>query len=64
MTDYLIIFAISTLAASYATLTGGASFVVIPSLIFLGVPVHFAVASARLGFLGIMITGIYKFNQK
>jgi len=60
----LTIFAGGIVAGSYATLVGGGALLIIPLLIFLGFSPHSAVATNRLGALGGMMTGWYKFHQK
>jgi len=62
--DLAIIFLTSIVASTYGALVGGGSFLMVPTLIFLGIPPHTAIASNRAGFLGLFFPSIYKFHQK
>lgn len=61
---FVTVLVVSIVAGGYGTLVGGSSLLTIPILILLGVPPHTAVASNRLGVMGITTSGLYKLNQK
>lgn len=58
------VFAISILASSFGTLTGGTSLITIPVLMVLGLPPHVAIGTDRFGIIGLNISGWYKFQLK
>lgn len=60
----VIIFLASIVGGAYGTLVGGASLLMIPLLILLGIPAHVAVASNRFGMIGLVTAGLYKFQQQ
>ncbi|MAE42135.1 integrase [Candidatus Woesearchaeota archaeon] len=60
----IIIFVAGIIASSFGTLTGGASLLTIPLLIFLGLPASVAIGTNRAGLLGQTIAGWYEFDKK
>jgi len=58
-----LVFTIGIISGSYGTITGGASLVSIPTLIFLGLPAHIAIGTNRLGALGLNLAGWYTFHK-
>ena len=60
----LILSTASFIAGLYGTLVGGGALLTIPLLIILGLPVHNAIATNRLGMLGIVLAGFIKFREK
>ena len=51
-------------ASSFGTLIGGAGLLIIPFLIFLGLPVTSAIGTHKAGVLGLTIAGWYEFDKK
>lgn len=47
----------------FAVVSGGGGLLTIPGLIFLGIPGPVAVASTRLGMLGLSLSGAYRFRK-
>lgn len=62
--DHFVVFVIGTIAGSFGTLIGGGAFIVIPALIFLGLPPQVAIGTNKLGALGMFSGGWYAFNKK
>jgi uncharacterized membrane protein YfcA len=60
----IIIFFVAALASAYGTLIGGASLIIIPLLILLGLPPHAAIGTDRFGVMGIGWAGLFKFRRK
>ena len=58
-----VIFLVSIFAGMYGTLAGGPSLVTIATLIFFNISPLIAIASNRLGLVGLTISGWYKFHQ-
>jgi hypothetical protein len=61
---FILIFLVGLSVSSLTALTGGAGLVHIPFLIFLGIPPHIAIATNRLGAIGIMSGAWIKFHIK
>ncbi|MFC1809080.1 sulfite exporter TauE/SafE family protein [Candidatus Omnitrophota bacterium] len=61
---YLIVFIGGLGAGFIGVLVGGCSFFTIPLLIFVGLPPHIAIATNRLGLLGMIFTGGYKYHRQ
>src|SRR3989344_2170329 len=59
----LVIFLVSIFAGMYGTLAGGPSLVTIPTLIFFNISPLIAIATNRLGLVGLTISGWYKFHR-
>ncbi len=57
-----IVFLLGFVTSLYAVNVGGGGLIIIPTLIFLGFSPHEAVATGLLGYWGLNIVGIYKFN--
>ncbi|MBW1973211.1 MAG: hypothetical protein DRG20_05015 [Deltaproteobacteria bacterium] len=62
--NLIIIFFIGLISSIYGTLVGGGSLITIPTLIFVGLPLHIAIGTNRLGAIGANISGLYKFHKK
>lgn len=60
----LIAFATAFCAAFVGTNTGGGAFIVIPVLIFLGLPPHIAVASNRVSVVAAASAGMFRFHKE
>ena len=54
---------IGFLGSFYGVVSGGGGLIIIPGLIFVGVPAPSAVASSRVGILGLSITGAWRYRQ-
>ncbi len=61
---FLIVFCTGVVASSFGTLIGGGAFIVIPVLIFLGLPPHMAIGTNKIGAMGLFIGGWYAFNKQ
>jgi len=59
-----LIFIAGIIASSFGTLIGGAGLLIIPVLMFLGLPVTSAIGTHRAGVLGLTIAGWYEFDKK
>jgi len=62
--NMIIIFLVGLVASCYGTLIGGSSLITIPLLILLGLPPHTALGTDRIGVVGLLTAGWYKFHQK
>ena len=62
--NLLVIFFIGIITGSFATLVGGSALLTIPALIFLGSSPQTAIATSKLGLIGVNTAGWYKFHQK
>ena len=60
----ILLLTISFFTAILGTLIGTAMLIMPPTMIFLGVPVHAAIATARFSMLGIGIGNVTKFSLK
>ncbi len=59
----ILLFLLCLAVGAFSTYTGGGSLITIPALMLLGLPPHIAVATNRLGVMGIMIGSWYKFHR-
>jgi len=59
-----IIFFVGLIASAYGTLIGAGNLLVIPLLVFLGYPIHQALAVNRVGTMGLTLSGYYEFKKK
>ncbi len=57
------VFLIGVIASILGSLVGGGSLLLIPFLIFIGLPPHVAIATDRFGSLGQTFTAFYKFRK-
>ncbi len=57
-------FFVGLAGSSFGTLVGGAGLIVVPTLIFLGLPPHSAIATSQFGGAGSALLGLYEFNRK
>ena len=62
--NLLIVFIVGMVAGSYGTLVGGGAFIVIPALIFMGLPAHIAIGTNRFAGVGMALGGWYIFHKK
>ncbi len=60
----LVICLVGIFAGFFGTLAGGGGLITVPTLIFIGLPPHVAIATNRLGAVGLFSTGWYKFHKK
>ncbi len=60
--SFVVLLGVSFLSAVMGTMIGMAMLIVAPTMIFLGVPVHTAVATGRFSMVGIGIGNITKFS--
>src|SRR5918998_1885169 len=58
-----LIAAIGFLGSFYGVVSGGGGLIIIPGLIFAGLSAPSAVASSRVGILGLSITGAIRYRQ-
>lgn len=61
VTTLILIFVVTFLTKTYGTIIGGASFILQPFLIAMGIPPHMAVAHDIAGTNGVTVTGGYVF---
>jgi uncharacterized membrane protein YfcA len=54
---------IGFIGSFYGVVSGGGGLIIIPGLIFVGVPAPSAVASSRVGILGLSLTGAWRYRQ-
>jgi uncharacterized protein len=59
----VMIAAIGFLGSFYGVVSGGGGLIIIPGLILAGLPAPSAVASSRLGVLGLSLSGAYRFRR-
>jgi uncharacterized protein len=64
VTDFVIVFGVSSISSIVGAVIGGVSLVTIPLLILLGLPTHTAIGTDRFGVMGIGIMGWYLFHRK
>mgnify|MGYP003338016859 CR=1 FL=1 len=58
---FLVAFIVSFIAGFIGTNTGGGAFIVVPTLIFLGLPPHIAIASMRVSIVAAAAAGMLRF---
>lgn len=63
ITSFILLLVASFLASIMGTLVGMAMVVLLPLMIFLGVPVHTAIATGRFSMLGVNMGNITRFSQ-
>ena len=59
----VLVAAIGFLGSFYGVVSGGGGLIIIPGLIFVGLSAPSAVASSRLGILGLSLTGAFRYRQ-
>lgn len=60
----ILLVVVSFISAIIGTMIGSAMLILPPTMIFLGMPVHTAIATARFSMLGIAIGNLTKFSMK
>ena len=63
MLSFALLLAVSFLSAIMGTMIGMAMLILLPVMIFLGIPVHTAVATGRFSMVGINLGNITKFSK-
>lgn len=61
--SFVLLLAVSFLSAVMGTMIGMAMLVLVPVMIFLGIPVHTAVATGRFSMIGVNLGNIGKFSK-
>lgn len=61
--DLLIPFVTALFASTYGASAGGSALLILPVLIFMGIPAKEAVASALLGYMGMNLVGVWRFHK-
>ncbi|TET10007.1 sulfite exporter TauE/SafE family protein [Candidatus Aerophobetes bacterium] len=61
--NLIIVTSAGLLSGFYGTISGGGPLLIIPLLIFMGFPAQVAIATSRLGSLGIPVTGLYRYAK-
>ena len=59
----LLVFLVGIIASYIGTNAGGGGLISIPAMIFLGLPAQMAIATNKVGALG-MTTGFYKYHKE
>ncbi len=62
-TNIIIVFILGFGASFIGAMIGGAGLLTIPGMIFLGLPTPVAIATNKFGSLGMMTTGIWKYQR-
>jgi len=62
--NLFVIYFVGIFVGIFGTLVGGGGLISVPTLIFIGLPPHVAIATNRLGAVGLFSTGWYKFHKK
>ncbi len=62
--ELVLVFLVGALSSFVGVNVGSGGLITIPALMFLGLPAKAAIATMRLGALGISAGGIYKFNKE
>jgi len=57
-------FILGVVSSLFGTLIGGGAFLLIPALIFMGLPAHISIGTSKVAALGLFIGGWYGFNKK
>jgi len=60
----ILIYAVGFVGSTFGTLVGGSGLIVVPTLIFLGLPSQMAIATSQFGGSGSAIFGLYEFHRK
>ncbi len=60
----ILVYFVGLVGSSFGTLVGGAGIIVVPTLIFLGLPSQMAIATSQFGGSGSAIFGLYEFHRK
>ena len=61
--DYIILGLAGFVASFMGVIVGGGGLITLPLMLFMGIPVHTAIASNRMGSLGLFASGAYKFQK-
>ncbi len=62
--QYIVIIILGLINGAIGVLIGGVSIITIPALILIGLPPHVAIATNRVGLLGVFFVGIYEFHRQ
>jgi hypothetical protein len=62
--QYIIIMIIGVINGAIGVLIGGVSIITIPALILIGLSPHVAIATNRVGLLGMIFAGFYELNKQ
>ncbi|MEM1007899.1 MAG: sulfite exporter TauE/SafE family protein [Myxococcota bacterium] len=57
----VFVFGVGFVASTYGVMVGGGGLLTVPALLWVGLPVVDAVATTRLGSLGVSVAGLYTF---
>ena len=60
----ILVYVVGFVGSTFGTLVGGAGLIVVPTLIFLGLPSQMAIATSQFGGSGSAIFGLYEFHRK
>lgn len=61
--EYLLVLVVSALAGFIAPITGGGGLLLIPTLLHIGYPAEVAIASVRLGALGLWLVALRRYHR-
>jgi uncharacterized membrane protein YfcA len=62
--QYIIIMILGVINGAIGVLIGGVSIITIPALILIGLSPHVAIATNRVGLLGMILAGLYELNKQ
>jgi uncharacterized protein len=63
MQTLLLVTVLGLIGGFYGTSVGGAGLIIVPMMIFLGLPAQEAVATTVFSYIGMMIVGLYTFHH-
>jgi uncharacterized membrane protein YfcA len=61
--ELFIVFIVGLIASFIGTIAGGGGLITIPALIFLGLPAQAAIATSRVGSIGQILSGVYRYHH-
>lgn len=59
----VFLFLLGLVTGFIGTNTGGSSFITVPTMVYLNIPIHSAIATARIASTGTMVSGLWQFHK-